>query len=158
MTHYTAIAAISENRAIWKNGKIPWYIPEDFTHFKDTTQGHPIIMWRKTYESIWRPLPRRENIVLTRWVFQTPGVTVMHSMEELIGYLSSDTGVYICWWSEIYRLFFDLWRVDEVILSRIHMTIDDADAFFPEFESDFRLDRVDHREGFDIEYWIKKSL
>ena len=60
---------MSENRAIGKDGKIPWYIPEDFRHFKETTLGSPIIMGRKTYESIGRPLPGRDNIVLTRGDF-----------------------------------------------------------------------------------------
>lgn len=66
---YIAIAAMSENRAIGKEGKIPWYLPEDWKHFKETTAGSPIIMGRKTYESIGRPLPGRENIVLTRGEF-----------------------------------------------------------------------------------------
>jgi dihydrofolate reductase len=55
--HYIAIAAMAKNRIIGNNGKIPWYIPEDFRHFKDTTSGHPIIMGRKTFESIGRVLP-----------------------------------------------------------------------------------------------------
>lgn len=87
MTHFIAIAAISENRAIGKDGKIPWYIPEDWKHFKETTAGSPIIMGRKTYESIGRPLPGRENIVLTRGEFTAPGITVLHSLDELQNYL-----------------------------------------------------------------------
>jgi dihydrofolate reductase len=87
--HYIAIAAMSENRAIGKDGKIPWYIPEDFKHFKEATLGCPIIMGRKTYESIGRPLPGRENIVLTRGDFHADGVTVLHSIDELDGYLLS---------------------------------------------------------------------
>jgi dihydrofolate reductase len=63
---YIAIAAMAHNRMIGNAGKIPWYLPEDFRHFKETTQGHPIIMGRKTFESIGKPLPGRENIVLTR--------------------------------------------------------------------------------------------
>ena len=85
--NYIAIAAISTNRAIGKDGKIPWYIPEDWKHFKETTAGSPIIMGRKTYESIGRPLPGRENIVLTRGEFSAPGITVLHSIEELMAYL-----------------------------------------------------------------------
>lgn len=68
-TQLIAIAAISTNRAIGRDGKIPWYIPEDFTHFKSTTSGSPIIMGRRTFESIGRPLPGRENIVLSRSQF-----------------------------------------------------------------------------------------
>ncbi len=183
MTHFIAIAAISENRAIGKDGKIPWYIPEDWKHFKETTSGSPIIMGRKTYESIGRPLPGRENIVLTRGDFSAPGITVLHSIEELTSYLQSkptrnDTPsptlpilgrewkkdssaqitvkAFICWGSEIYRLFFDQKLADEVILSRVKMIVEWADTFFPEFESDFILEKSDDREWFTIEYWKRK--
>ncbi len=67
--HYIAIAAMARNRIIGNEGKIPWHIPEDFAHFRATTKGHPIIMGRKTFESIGRILPGRENIVLTRGEF-----------------------------------------------------------------------------------------
>ncbi len=86
---FTAIAAISSNRAIGKNGKIPWYIPEDFEHFKKTTLGAPIIMGRKTFESIGRPLPGRENIVLTRGQFSSSGITVLRSKAELLEYFDN---------------------------------------------------------------------
>ncbi len=155
---YIVIAAISENRAIGKEGKIPWYIPEDFKHFKATSLGHPIIMGRKTYESVGRPLPGRENIVLTRGDYSWEGITIVHSIKELEFYLSQKwiEKWYICGGSEIYTLFLDLELIDEVILSRIDVIIEWADAFFPEFESDFTLERTDPRIGFTIEYWKRK--
>lgn len=165
--YYIAIAAISENRAIGKDGKIPWYIPEDFKHFKETTLGHPIIMWRKTYESIGRPLPGRENIVLTRGEFQADGVTVMHSIDELDEYLTGqilpvsewqNIKAFICGGGEVYKLFFDLEKTDEVILSRVKVNIPDADAYFVEFESGFDLVRTDERGEFSVEYWIRSPL
>lgn len=157
--YYIAIAAISENRAIGKWWKIPWYIPEDFKHFKETTLGAPIIMGRKTYESIGRVLPGRENIVLTRGDFDADGVTVLHSIDELDEYLLSTwrEKAFICGGGEIYQLFFDLGKTDEVILSRVKIQVDDADAYFAEFESDFELTRTDEREEFVIEYWTKKN-
>ena len=85
---YIAIAAMARNRVIGNEGKIPWHLPEDFRHFKSTTEGHPIIMGRKTFESIGRILPGRENIVLTRGEFTFPGLTVIHSLDELDRYLS----------------------------------------------------------------------
>jgi len=155
MTRFIAIAAISENRAIGKWGKIPWYIPEDFKHFRETTLGCPIIMGRKTYESIGRPLPGRENIVLTRGDFLAEWITVLHSIEELQEYLAKKwiKKAFICWWSEIYKLFLDENITDEIILSRVQMHIDDADAFFPEFEEKFTLERTDEKDGFSVEYW-----
>lgn len=158
MIKFIAIAAISENRAIGKWGKIPWYIPEDFKHFKETTLSYPIIMGRKTYESIGRPLPWRENIVLSRNGTSYDWTLSIRSIKELKKYLEerSIEKAFICGWSEIYRLFFDDAITDEVILSRVSMYIEDADAFFPEFEEGFTLEKIDKREGFFIEYWKRK--
>ena len=107
---FIAIAAMARNRVIGNEGKIPWYIPEDFKHFKETTQGYPIIMGRKTFESIGRILPGRENIVLTRGEFTFPGVTVVHSIEELENYLSKNPieKAYICGGAQSYEEFFRL--------------------------------------------------
>ena len=159
MTTFIAIAAISENRAIGKDGKIPWYIPEDWKHFKETTVGHTIVMWRKTYESVGRPLPGRENIILSRGWTNYEGTTSITDIEKLWEYLRNQWAKesFICWGSQIYREFFDRWLVDEVILSRIDMTVEWADAFFPDFESAFILERTDPREGFTIEYWKRKE-
>ena len=79
---------MAHNRIIGNEGKIPWHIPEDFAHFSATTKGHPIIMGRKTFESIGRILPGRENIVLTRGDFSFEWLTVVHSIEELEEYLT----------------------------------------------------------------------
>lgn len=168
MIHYIAIAAMSENRAIGKEGKIPWYLPEDWKHFKETTAGSPIIMGRKTYESIGRPLPGRENIVLTRGEYATAWVTVVHSIDELQNYLqhsniptfqhsnNRSNTAYICGGSEIYKLFFDQKLADEVILSRVNMYVEWADTFFPEFEEIFELTKTIEKEGFVIEYWKRR--
>ena len=82
--HLVAIVAITTDRVIGRNGTLPWHLPEDLAFFKRTTSGHPIVMGRKTFESIGRPLPKRRNIVLTRdpnW--SAPGTEVIHSPEEL---------------------------------------------------------------------------
>ncbi|HAV62180.1 MAG TPA: dihydrofolate reductase, partial [Verrucomicrobiales bacterium] len=73
MTAFTAIAAMSENRVIGHGNRIPWHLPEDFRFFKSTTMGHVLVMGRKTFESIGRPLPGRETIVLSRTGFSHPG-------------------------------------------------------------------------------------
>ncbi len=82
----------------------------------------------------------------------------MHSVDELDQYLlaNSKEKVFLCGGGEIYKLFFDLRKTDEVILSRVKMQIEDADAFFPEFEVDFQLTKTDERDGFTIEYWKRK--
>ena len=150
---------MARNRVIGNEGKIPWYIPEDFKHFKETTQGYPIIMGRKTFESIGRILPGRENIVLTRGEFTFPGVTVVHSIEELENYLSKNAieKAYICGGAQIYEEFFRLWKTDEVILSIVDM-IPDGDTAFPYFEEDFTKTTQDKREWFTIEYWKRGHI
>ena len=79
------IAAISENRALGKDNKLLWHIPEDLARFKELTTGHPVIMGRKTFESLGRSLPNRTNIVVTRdKMFEIPGVVIARSLEEAL--------------------------------------------------------------------------
>ncbi len=123
-----AIAAMAENRGIGKDGKIPWYIPEDFKHFKETTLGSPIIMGRKTYDSIGKPLPGRRNIILSTSV-RVPEDGFFESEEGIPEYFREiddalwvlqNDGVekcFVCGGSQIYRAFFDMGLIDEVILS-----------------------------------------
>jgi dihydrofolate reductase len=84
MKSFTAIAAMSRNRVIGAGGKIPWHLPEDFKWFKQLTTGHVIVMGRKTFESIGKPLPNRTTIVLSRSGFSHPGVLTVRSLDEII--------------------------------------------------------------------------
>lgn len=156
LVHYIAIAAMAENRIIGNKWKIPWYLPEDFHHFKETTEGSPIIMGRKTFESIGRVLPGRENIVLTRGEYSFPGVTVFHSVDELDMYLIENWNqkAYICGWSQIYEEFFRNGKTQEVILSVVHAN-PEGDTAFPYFEENYTKTKQDKRDGFTIEYWIR---
>lgn len=159
--HYIAIAAMAKNRIIWDAGKIPWHSAEDFAHFKATTLGHPIIMGRKTFESIGRVLPGRENIVLTRGEFTFPGLTVLHSISELDEYLTHgeihsawhQKMAFICWGAQIYEEFFRAGKVSEVILSVMDI-VPDGDVAFPYFEEGYTKSSEERREGFAIEHWI----
>ena len=83
MKPFIAIAAMSLNRVIGAGNQIPWHLPEDFQWFKQTTTGHVLVMGRKTFASIGRPLPNRETVVLSRSDFQHPGVKTIRSLEEL---------------------------------------------------------------------------
>jgi dihydrofolate reductase len=128
-----AIVAMAENRVIGNAGTIPWHLPEDFKFFKATTMGHAILMGRKTYESIGKPLPGRENIVLSRTMPETPGVTVIHSLDELKE-PTDGRNLFVIGGEEIYRLL--LPRVQELYVTKVPRTIE-GDTCFPEFESDF---------------------
>lgn len=153
---FIAIAAMSKNRVIGNGNTIPWHIPEDFQHFKETTLGHPIIMGRKTFESIGRPLPGRENIVLTSSDEKIEWTTICHSIPELQHSLFTKNieKAFICGGWQVYNSFFKLWLTNEVILSVVDMVIE-GDTTFPEFEEAFKLISEEQRWGFMIQTWRK---
>lgn len=133
----TAIVATDRKGTIGKAGEIPWYLPADFKFFKRTTMGHPIIMGRKTFESIGRPLPKRTNIVLTRDSFyMATGTVVVHSLKEALVHEACQDAeeVFIIGGGEIYRQAMPL--VDRVYLTTVDTEIEGGDAFFPELRAD----------------------
>jgi dihydrofolate reductase len=128
-----SIVAMAENRVIGNAGTIPWHLPEDFKFFKATTMGHAILMGRKTYESIGKPLPGRENIVLSRTMPDTPGVIVIRSLDELKE-PTDGRDLFVIGGEEIYRLL--LPKIQELYVTKVPRTID-GDTHFPDFESQF---------------------
>ena len=124
---------MAENRVIGNAGAIPWHLPDDFKFFKATTMGHAILMGRKTYESIGKPLPGRENIVLSRTMPDRPGVTVLRSLDELKE-PTDGRDLFVIGGEEIYRLL--LPRVQELYVTMVPRTIE-GDTRFPEFETRF---------------------
>jgi dihydrofolate reductase len=93
--YFKAIAAMSLNRVIGNGNQIPWHLPEDFKWFKGVTSGNVIVMGRKTFDSIGKPLPNRETIVLSRSAFSFPGVKTISSLDELPS-LTGNKQVFIC--------------------------------------------------------------
>ena len=100
---FKAIAAMSANRVIGRDGALPWRLPEDMKFFREQTTGHPIVMGRKTWDSLGRPLPNRRNIVISRTMQAVEGMEVVRSEEELDA-LGLEGDVYIIGGAEIYRL------------------------------------------------------
>ncbi len=125
--------AMAENRVIGNAGTIPWHLPEDFKFFKATTMGHAILMGRKTYESIGKPLPGRENIVLSRTMPETTGVTVIRSLDDLKE-PNDGRDLFVIGGEEIYRLL--LPRIQELYVTKVPRVIE-GDTYFPDFESQF---------------------
>ena len=153
------IVAIADNGAIGKNNELLWHISEDLKFFRRTTLGCPVIMGRKTFESIGRPLPKRQNIVVSRRGFEAPeGVTVVGSLEEAYkaveqglsenqaaaapasASVTSDPASVTSDQIEIHRLFImgggqiytqALPDMDRLIITHVHTVIEDADTFFP---------------------------
>ena len=150
MKHFKAIAAMSENRVIGNAGEIPWHLPEDFKWFKQTTMGGILIMGRKTFDSIGRPLPGRETYVLSHTPRNIPKVHCFTDL-AMLEQLATDKTVWIVGGSEIYRQM--LPRCETLYLSRVHRTCK-GDAYFPEFENEFTLTAVElETPDFTVERW-----
>ncbi|MCR4264084.1 MAG: dihydrofolate reductase [Candidatus Roizmanbacteria bacterium] len=128
------IAAIDKNRGIGIHNTIPWDIPEDLQHFKKITMGHPVIMGRKTYESIGRLLPGRTNIVITRNPHYAGDVKVVHSLDEALSYAQSidQNEVFIIGGEEIFKQ--SMGKADKLYLTILEGEYA-ADTFFPDFSS-----------------------
>ena len=123
------IVAIADNGAIGKNNELLWHISEDLKFFKRTTLGYPVIMGRKTFESIGRPLPKRQNIVVSRRGFEAPeGVVVVSSLEEAYKVVEGPR-LFIMGGGQIYAQA--LPDMDRLIITHVHTVIEDADTFFP---------------------------
>jgi dihydrofolate reductase len=129
------VVAASENNVIGKKGQLPWSLPDDLQHFRSVTMGKPVIMGRKTYTSIGRPLPKRTNIVVSRdAALQIPGCTVTGSLDEALT-LARRTGAEeacIIGGGELYRLALNI--ADRLYLTRVHTTIEGGDVFFPDVD------------------------
>jgi dihydrofolate reductase len=125
-----AIVAMSDNRVIGNGNKLPWHLPADLAHFKKITMGKPIIMGRKTYESIGRPLPGRCNIIITRDPsFQANGCVVCNSVECALEAAGYSEEIYIIGGSLIYESMFP--RIERIYMTRVHQNFE-GDALFPE--------------------------
>jgi dihydrofolate reductase len=151
MPIFYAIAAMSENRVIGSQGKLPWNLPEDYRWFKHKTMGGTLIMGRKTYESIGEPLPGRETVVLTRSskplkVSTCPDIS---SLDQTLPPLPKP--YWVCGGVEIYRQL--LKNCDLLYITQVKRIVA-GDAFFPPFEDKFELDQTIHEnELFRVERW-----
>ena len=126
------IVAIADNNAIGKDNALLWHISEDLKLFRSTTVGCPVIMGRKTYESIGRPLPKRLNIIVSRKGYDAPeGVLVVDSIEK--GYeVAKEQGAEKCFvigGGQIYAQAMQI--ADEMVITHVHTVIEDADTYFP---------------------------
>ena len=154
------VAAVADNGVIGVDGGLPWHLPEDFAHFKRTTLGHVVVMGRKTFESMGRPLPRRTNVVVTRQPgWSADGVVTAGSLEEALAEAARHDGdVMVIGGGEIYAQALPL--ADEQVITEVHLS-PDGNTRYPEFDrSEWREVRREphHDEGvegveFDIVWW-----
>jgi len=151
------IAAVDRNLAIGRDNAMPWHLPDDFKYFKQQTMGKPVVMGRKTFESIGgRPLPGRRNYILSRQSnLQLPGVEVFHEMASLLQALQAEEEVMIMGGEQIYRQFLPL--AHRLYLTEVATEID-ADAHFPSFDQTQwqEISRQPHpkdaRHAFDFDF------
>lgn len=150
------IVATGENRVIGLNNKMPWHLPADLKYFKKITTGHAVVMGRKTFLSIGRPLPNRTNVILTRDKhFKAEGCQVIHSIEEVLE-LSKQENLFIIGGAEVYQQF--LAHADKVYLTYIHKSFE-GDTFFPELDDKWKLTSTekhipDEKNQYEYEFKI----
>ena len=144
----SAIAAISENKVIGRDNQLPWKIPGDLQRLKKLTSGHPIIMGRKTFDSIGRPLPNRTNIIITRDTkYKIQGAIIAHSIEEAIEKAKEvdQQEIFIFGGGEIFRQA--MRYTNRLYLTYVHIAID-GDSFFPDYseftKETFKEEHLDH--------------
>jgi len=127
----SAIVAIGQNNAIGKNNQLLWHLPNDLKHFKDITSGHTIIMGRKTFDSVGKPLPKRRNIIITRQDISIEGAEVVHTIDQALALCKGEEEVFIGGGAEIYKMAMP--KTDRIYLTVVHQSFD-ADAYFPEID------------------------
>ena len=162
------IVAVAQNGAIGRNNGLLWHIPEDLKYFKSTTTGHPVVMGRKTYESIGRPLPGRRNIVLTRGDMEIPAIKnpqttsmeVVHSLDEVYEIAKEGEEFFVMGGGMLYNATFA--NADRLYLTKIYAAAEDADTFFPEVKDDeWEIEKEgemlhDEENGIDFKFMVYK--
>ena len=144
----SAIVAAAENNTIGKDNQLLWHLPNDLRFFKRTTTGHTVIMGRKTYESVGKPLPNRRNVIITRQVgYTVEGAEVVHSVAAALESCAGENEVFIVGGAEIYQQALAV--VNRIYLTRVHVVLP-GDSFFPELEEHrWQLVSADHHPADD---------
>lgn len=161
-TKITLIVAAAENNVIGSDNKMPWHLPNDFKYFKKNTINHSVIMGRKTFESIGKPLPERRNIILTRDLnYVNEDVDVANSIQEVINYCRDEREIFIIGGAEIYKQTLPI--AHRVLLTRVHTNVT-GEAVFPELlEHQWKLvssekHEKDDKHAFDYTFEVYERI
>ncbi len=159
MAKLSIIVATDKNGGIGINNQLPWHLPEDLAHFKNTTSGHPIIMGRKTYDSIGRPLPKRRNIVISRNAeWNQTGVETVNSIEQALSLLGEDDA-FVIGGAQIYQQAMSV--ASQLIVTEIQAEYA-CDAFFPTIDPHVWAEKLrqsyisSNNLAYDIVVYVKK--
>ncbi|MEK6372406.1 MAG: dihydrofolate reductase [Acidobacteriota bacterium] len=148
MGRLSIIAAVAANGVIGRANGLPWRLSGDLKFFKATTLGHHMIMGRRTFDSVGKPLPGRTTVVVTHDpAFGAPGVIVAASIEEALNVAANDDEPFICGGAEIYRQ--TIHRADRMYITQVHADVE-GDTYFPEFDDVNEWKLVD-REDFEAD-------
>lgn len=158
----SAVVAVSQNDVIGREGKLPWNLPSEMAYFKQLTMGRPVIMGRKTHESIGRSLPGRKNIVISRDNdYAAEGCEVVHSLDEALAAAADAHEVFIIGGSSIYNLAMP--KLDKIYLTRVEATIE-GDKFFRFDQKNWKKVNSEHHPtdeknnyAFDLQVWERLS-
>ncbi|PLT34952.1 dihydrofolate reductase [Bacillus sp. V5-8f] len=153
------LVAMDENRVIGKDNKLPWHLPADLQYFKNVTMGHPIVMGRKTFESIGRILPGRENVIVTRNIeFRPEGVSVLNSIDEVIKLAESTVEeIFVIGGAEIFKEILPV--ADRLYITEIHHVFA-GDTFFPEINEaeweqlSFNRGKIDEKNRYPHDFIV----
>ena len=151
------IVAMTKNRVIGKDNQMPWHLPADLAWFRRNTLGKPVVMGRKTFTSIGRPLPKRVNVVLSRSPFEHDGVIWHNSLESAVNFLYDFQEIMLIGGWEVFKQY--LQQVDKLYLTEIQAELD-GDTFFPEIDwnqwqpefEEYRL--ADENNAYDLKFMI----
>ena len=154
---FKAVAAMSCNGVIGNKGQLPWHLSEDLKFFKKLTYGSPVIMGRKTYESIGRPLPGRKNIVISSNPNVEGNIETHQSIEDLIkAYKDSTESLFIIGGAQIYSALLNWTK--EIYLTYIYKEYS-GDTYFPKIDNDFKLNGIEFKtEEFEVRKMIRKPV
>lgn len=150
------IVAIAKNGVIGCHNRLIWHISEDLKRFKRITSGHPVVMGRKTYESLGRALPNRQNVVISRdTTLQIEGVAVVSSIEQAVGLFPRDEEIFIIGGGEIYNQTISI--ADKLYITRVDQS-PQGDTFFPDIDlQEWQLSLEELRDGYTFEEYIRKD-
>ncbi|MCK3658492.1 dihydrofolate reductase [Pasteurellaceae bacterium Pebbles2] len=154
---FSLIVAATQNWVIGKDNQMPWHLPADLAWFRQNTQGKPVIMGRKTFESIGRPLPKRTNIVLSRSPFEFDGVIWKNTLESAVDFVKDFDEIMLIGGGELFKQY--LPKADKLYLTQIQTELD-GDTFFPEInwnEWQIEFDETrpsDENNPYDLRFMI----
>jgi dihydrofolate reductase len=142
------IVAVSENRVIGRAGGLPWRLSADLKHFKKTTMGHHLIIGRRTWDEVGKPLPGRTMVVVTRSRdLEADGATIVHSLNEALEVARGDDEPFIGGGAHIYRMALENDLVNRLYITRVHAKVE-GDTFFPDIDlDDWELVSEEHHEA-----------